>query len=57
MQVSNVSAGQQYTVKMQRKALDIMEQAGEAAVSLIEKAGEAGPRPEGTKGHIVSTVA
>lgn len=57
MQVNSASVADQYSVKMQRKALDNMEQEGKAAVSLIEKAGEAGPRVEGTKGHILSTVA
>ncbi len=43
------------------RALGVQRQEGEAAVSLIEQAGEAAPklqtRPEGSKGHILSTVA
>jgi len=41
--------------------LSVQRQEGEAAVSLIEQAGEAAPkleaRPEGSKGHILRTIA
>ena len=62
MQVSSahVDASNPYTVRMYSKALNVQRQEGQAAVSLIEQSGELQAqvsRPEGTKGHILSTVA
>ncbi len=46
------------TIRLYKRSLDVQKQQGEAAVGLIEQAGEvASPRPEGSKGHILSTVA
>ena len=57
MQVNSLNVSDQYSVKMHRKALDAQKQEGEAAVSLIEKAGESSPTTESSKGHILSTIA
>lgn len=56
----SLPVGQQYSATMMRRDLDVQKQQGEAAVSLIENAGEVAPkapRPEGSKGHLLSTVA
>ncbi len=55
--MNSLNVADQYSVKMSKKALDAQKQEGEAAVSLIEKAGESGPRTEGSKGHVLSTIA
>tara|TARA_R110002073_G_scaffold142117_3_gene293684 strand:- start:44312 stop:44488 length:177 start_codon:yes stop_codon:yes gene_type:complete len=58
MSPSSVSLEQPMTIRLYKRSLDVQKQQGEAAVGLIEQAGEvASPRPEGSKGHILSTVA
>ena len=61
MNPASVSLDQPYTVRLYKQSLNVQRQEGEAAVSLIEQAGEAAPkleaRPEGSKGHILRTIA
>lgn len=56
----SMPVGQQYSVAMLRRGMDVQKQQGDGAISLIEQAGEAAPaaaRPEGSKGHLLRTIA